>query len=123
MTKIRLLLALACLGMAVLAAAQTEPAKQPVRLRVSSGVAEGLRTHSVNPKYPREAREKGIQGDVILQATIDTKGNITNLNPVQGDPILVKASIEAVRQWRYKPYVLNGEPVEVETTIKIQFHM
>ncbi len=105
------------------AQAQTDPAAKPRKLRVSSGVAEGLKTHTVNPKYPREAREQGIQGDVILQATIDTKGNITNLKVAQGDPILAAASIEAVKQWRYRPYVLNGEPVEVETTIKIQFHM
>ena len=123
MTKPQLVAVLACASLAVLAAAQSDTVAKPKKLRVSSGVAEGLKTHTVNPKYPREAREKGIQGDVILQATIDTKGNITNLNPVQGDPILVEASVEAVKQWRYKPYILNGEPVEVETTIKIQFHM
>jgi protein TonB len=123
MSKPQLLAVLACAGLAVLAGAQTEPVKQPSRLKVSSGVAEGLKTHSVNPKYPREARDKGTQGDVILQATIDTKGNVTNLNAVKGDPILADASIEAVKQWKYRPYMLNGEPVEVETTIKIQFHM
>jgi len=74
MAKWQFLLFLACLGLAALAAAQTEPAKQPLRLRVSSGVAEGLKRHDVTPRYPREAREKGIQGDVILQATIDIKG-------------------------------------------------
>lgn len=123
MTKIQLMAVLACLGLVALAAAQTEPTKRPLKLRVSSGVAEGLKTYTVNPKYPKEAREKGIQGDVILQATIDTKGNIGDLKAVQGDPILADASIEAVKQWRYKPYLLNGEPVEVETTIKIQFHL
>lgn len=123
MSKPQLLAVLACAGLAALAGAQSEPTKRPLRLRISSGVAEGLITHKVNPKYPREAREKGIQGDVILQATIDTKGNITDLKAVQGDPILAEASIEAVKQWKYRPYLLNGEPVEVETTIKIQFHM
>jgi protein TonB len=122
MTHRQFVVALAYLGLAVLAAAQTADTKKP-KLRVSSGVAEGLKTHTVNPKYPREARDKGIQGEVILQATIDTKGNITNLNAVRGDPILADASIEAVKQWRYKPYILNGEPVEVETTIKIVFHL
>jgi len=122
--KIKQFLALAgFLSLLVCAQAQTDPAAKPKKLRVSSGVAEGLKTHDVTPKYPREAREQGIQGDVILQATIDTKGNITNVNAVQGDPILAKASIEAVKQWRYRPYVLNGDPVEVETTIKIQFHL
>jgi len=123
MAKRQFLILVGLLGLLASAQAQTDPAERPKKLRISSGVAEGLKTYTVNPKYPKEAREKGIQGDVILQATIDTKGNITNLNAVQGDPILVEASIEAVKQWRYKPYVLNGEPVEVETTIKIQFHM
>ena len=122
MTHRQFVVALAYLGLAVLAAAQTADTKK-LKLRVSSGVAEGLKIHTVNPKYPREARDKGIQGEVILQATIDTKGNITNLNAVKGDPILADASIEAVKQWRYKPYILNGEHVEVETTIKIVFHL
>ena len=92
-------------------------------LRVSSGVAEKLIKHKVNPKYPTEAREQGIQGDVILQATIDTTGNLVNLKAVQGDPILVKAAVDAVKKWKYRPYILNGEPVDVDTTIKIQFHL
>jgi protein TonB len=113
---------LAYLGLAVLAAAQTEPAKQP-DLRISSGVAQGLKTHDVSPIYPPAARNAGIYGDVILHATIDTKGKISSIRPVQGDPILVRASIDAVKQWRYRPYVFNGKPVEVETTIKVVFHL
>lgn len=124
MAKPQFLLFLAFLSTVVMAAAQTEPpAKQPLKLRVSSGVADGLKTHHVNPKYPREAREKGIQGDVILQATIGTKGNIANLKVVQGNPLLAAAAMNAVKQWRYRPYVLNGDPVDLETTIKIQFRM
>lgn len=107
---------------AAFAAAQDSPSPKP-HLRVSSGVAEGLIKHKVNPKYPREAREQGIEGDVILRATIDTKGNITNLKVSQGDPILAAAAIDAVKDWKYRPYVLNGEPVDVDTTIKIQFHL
>jgi len=122
MKKPQLLAALACVCLAVFAAAQTEPAT-PKRLRISSRVAEGLKIYNVDPTYPREARDKGIQGDVILQATIDTRGNIGNVYPVKGDPILVEASIEAVKQWKYKPYVWNGEPVEVETTILVKFHL
>jgi len=121
MGKTQLLAVLACAGLCVLAAAQT--ADTPKRLRVSSGVAQGLKTHDVSPIYPPAARNAGIQGDVILQATIDTKGHITNIRAVQGDPILVKASIDAVKEWRYRPYVFKGEPVEVETTIKIVFHL
>jgi periplasmic protein TonB len=121
MRKPQLLAAAACVCLAVVAAAQTTDA--PKRLRISSRVADGLKTHSVDPTYPREARDKGIQGDVILQATIDTKGNIASLKAVKGDPILADASIEAVKQWKYKPFLLNGEPVEVETTILIKFHL
>ena len=121
MRKPQLLAALACVCLAVLAAAQT--ADTPKRLRISSGVAEGLKTHTVNPRYPREARDKGVQGDVFLQATIDTNGNIASLKAVKGDPILADAAIEAVKQWKYKPYLLNGEPVEVETTIRVVFRM
>jgi len=113
---------LAYLGLAVLAAAQTADTQKP-KLRISSGVAQGLRTHTVDPIYPAVARNAGIYGDVVLHATIDTKGHITSIRPVQGDPILVKASIDAVKQWRYRPFVFKGEPVEVETTIKIQFHL
>jgi len=118
----RFLALFALLAVAVLAGAQTGPTK-PTKLRVSSGVAEGLKTHDVAPKYPKEAKEKGIQGDVLLQATIDTKGNVVNLRVAQGDPILADAAVKAVKQWRYRPYVLNGDPVEVETTVRIQFHL
>lgn len=107
--------------LAGLAVAQDSPS--PKHLRVSSGVANSLKTHDAKPHYPREAQEQGIQGDVLLQATIDTKGSLTNLKILQGDPILVKAAVDAVKKWRYRPYVLNGEPVDVDTTIKIQFHL
>jgi periplasmic protein TonB len=77
----------------------------------------------VTPTYPQMARIAHIQGDVILQATISKNGIIENLRAVQGHPILIQAAMDAVKQWKYKPYILNGEPVEVETTIKVQFHM
>lgn len=107
--------------LAALAVAQDNP--PPKHLRVSSGVANSLKIHSPNPDYPREAQDRGIQGDVLLQATIDTQGNLTNLKAVQGDPILVKAAIDAVKKWRYRPFILKGEPVDVDTVIKIQFHL
>ena len=104
------------------AAAQDNPPPKP-HLRVSSGVADSLKIHDAQPRYPIEAREQGIQGDVLLQATIDTKGNLVDIKVVQGDPILVKAAVEAVNKWKYRPFILNGEPVDVDTTIKIQFHL
>jgi protein TonB len=95
----------------------------PQKLRISSGVADGNKIHDVQPNYPQMARMTHIQGDVILQATISKAGIIENLRAVQGNPILIQAAMDAVKQWRYKPYVLNGEPVEVETQIRVQFHM
>ena len=95
----------------------------PQKLKVSSGVVEGLKLNAPNPTYPQMARIAHIQGDVILQATIGKNGSIENLHAISGHPILIQAALDAVRQWKYKPYVLNGEPVEVETTIRVQFHM
>jgi periplasmic protein TonB len=95
----------------------------PQKVRVSSGVAEGLKIHDVQPTYPQMARIAHIQGDVTLQATISKTGSIENLRAVNGHPILIQAALDAVRQWKYKPYILNGEPVEVETQITVKFHM
>ncbi|HEY7406330.1 MAG TPA: energy transducer TonB [Candidatus Angelobacter sp.] len=95
----------------------------PQKLKVSSGVVEGLKLNAPSPQYPQMARIAHIQGDVVLQATISKNGTVENLHALSGHPILIQAALDAVRQWRYKPYVLNGEPVEVETTIKVQFHM
>lgn len=121
MPTTRFLALAALIVLAVLAMAQDSPT--PRHLRVSSGVANSLKIHDATPHYPTEAREQGTQGDVILQATIDTAGNLVNLKAVQGDPILVKAAVDAVKKWKYRPYILNGEPVDVDTTIKIQFHL
>jgi len=121
MPIIRFLAIPALVVLAAFAVAQDNP--PPKHLRVSSGVANSLKIHDVEPHYPREAQKKGIQGDVILQATIDTKGNLTNLKIVQGDPILVSAAVDAVKKWKYRPYILNGEPVDVDTTTKVQFHL
>ena len=109
------------MALAALALAQTDEPGKPTRLRIISSGIEKI--HDVQPKYPLEARKRRITGDVLLQATIDTKGHIINLRALQGDPILVAASMNAVKKWRYRPYKLKGEPVEVETTIRVQFHM
>lgn len=95
----------------------------PQKLRVSSGVAQGLKVHDVQPIYPPEARMNHIQGDVLLQATIGKDGLIHNLKVISGHPVLAEAAKGAVEQWRYRPFVLKGNPVEVETTIKVVFHM
>ena len=71
--------------------------------------------------YPDLARRAGIQGDVVLHAIISTDGRILELRVVTGSPLLVRAAVDAVQQWRYKPTLLDGEPVEVETTITVTF--
>jgi protein TonB len=93
----------------------------PQRVRVSQGVSQGLLVHKVQPQYPPLARQARIQGVVVLQALIGKDGNIQNLHVVSGHPMLTNAALEAVKEWRYKPYYLNGEPVEVETTINVNF--
>src|ERR1700688_1886748 len=93
----------------------------PQRIRISAGVTKGLLIHRVEPTYPTLARSARVQGDVVLSAVIDTNGQIQNPQLVSGHPMLVPAAITAVKQWRYKPYLLNGQPVEVETTITVIF--
>jgi protein TonB len=93
----------------------------PQRVRVSSGVSSGLLIRKVNPTYPPLARQARIQGTVVLQAQISKDGSIENLTLVSGHPMLAPAAIEAVKQWKYKPYLLNGEPVEVDTQVQVNF--
>ena len=93
----------------------------PQRVRVSSGVQSGLLVRKVPPAYPPLARQARIQGTVVLQAQISKDGNIENLQLISGHPMLAPAAIEAVKQWKYKPYLLNGEPVEVETQVQVNF--
>ncbi len=102
------------------------PKMQPVvpqRVRISQGVTKGMVVHQVQPAYPPIARAARIQGDVILKAVISKDGEIQDLQLVSGHPMLVPAAIDAVRQWRYRPYLLNGQPVEVETTITVIFSL
>ncbi len=93
----------------------------PHSVRVSSGVAQGLLIHQVRPQYPSLARSARIQGAVVLQAVIGKEGAIQNLQVLSGHPLLVQSALDAVRQWRYRPYLLNNEPVEVDTTITVNF--
>jgi len=93
----------------------------PTRVRVSSGVSSGLLIRKVSPNYPPLARQARIQGTVILQAQISKDDSIQNLQLISGHPMLAPAAIEAVKQWKYKPYLLNGEPVEVETQVQVNF--
>jgi protein TonB len=97
------------------------PPPVPTRpLRVSQW-AEGNLIYRVQPEYPPIARQAGIHGTVELRAVISKSGTIENLVVVSGHPMLLKSAIDAVRHWRYRPYLLNNEPIEVETEITVNF--
>jgi protein TonB len=93
----------------------------PPKVRVSSGVAQGLLIHETKPVYPPLAMQARIQGTVLLQAVVAKDGTVQDLRVVSGHPLLVKAAMDAVRLWRYKPYRLNDQPVEVDTEIIVNF--
>lgn len=95
----------------------------PKRVVVSQGVTEGLLLKKVMPQYPAIARSAHIAGAVQLAAIIGKDGNIENLQVVSGHPMLVQSALQAVKQWKYKPYILNGQPVEVQTTITVNFSL
>lgn len=94
------------------------PVKKPVPVSVLS---EALLINKVVPEYPMPAQHAGVQGDVKLHAIISRDGSIQSLSLISGHPLLAAAALAAVQQWRYRPYVLNGEPVEVETWITVSF--
>jgi protein TonB len=91
------------------------------RVRVSQGVTQGMVIHRVQPTYPPLARTARVQGAVQLAAVIGKDGAVQNLHVLSGHPLLTQAALDAVKQWRYKPYILNGEPVEVDTQITVNF--
>jgi periplasmic protein TonB len=88
---------------------------------VVQGVSQGLILKKVQPKYPEKARQNGIQGTVVLRAVISKEGDIVALSAVSGDPLLVKSAVKAVKQWKYKPYMLNRQAVEVDPQILVNF--
>lgn len=103
-------------------AAIPPPAPMAHPLRVSH-VMEGNLIYKPQPEYPPLARSGRIQGQVVLSAVINKDGTIENLRVVSGHPMLVRAAIDAVSRWRYRPYLLNSEPVEVETQILVNFSL
>ncbi|MGA3345981.1 MAG: energy transducer TonB [Terracidiphilus sp.] len=88
---------------------------------IPDDVAAGMMIHKVNPEYPKKARKARISGIVILKATISKAGEISDLHAECGPEILLEPSLKAIRKWKYRPYLLRGEPVEVQTTIKVTF--
>ena len=96
-------------------------AQPGARVRVAQGVSAGLLVTRVDPVYPPLARQSRIQGNVVLKAVINQIGDVVSLQLVSGHPMLAPAAIEAVKQWKYKPYLLNGKAVNVETEIIVNF--
>jgi periplasmic protein TonB len=90
---------------------------------VSSALIEGLLIYKNVPQYPVIPKTMGVQGTVVLQATISKSGTIENLRVISGPALLQQAAIDAVKTWRYRPYMLNKEPVEVETTVSVIFKL
>jgi periplasmic protein TonB len=90
-------------------------------VRVDDKITQGLLIYKVTPSYPKAARKARIEGTVVLCADISKEGEIKNLRAAAGPPELIPSSIKAVNRWRYKPYLLNGEAVEVETEIKVNY--
>ena len=92
-------------------------------VKVSQGVSQGLVIRKVSPDYPAQARQLRIEGTVQMEATIAKDGSVKNLKVVSGHPILARSAVEAVKQWKYKPYLLNGAAVEIDTQISVNFKL
>jgi protein TonB len=104
-------------------AAEAPPAAKLTRVRMGGNVMSALLTKKTPPKYPREAREKGIAGTVRLHVIISKEGKVQQCEVVSGDEILAKSAVEAVRKWEYHPTLLNGERVEVDSTVDVIFSL
>ena len=101
------------------ATTQAEPGNQ---LHVSAGVIAGQRLSFVNPVYPPDAKKAKLSGTVVLHVLIGKDGTIKTLDVASStNPVFNQSALEAVKQWTYKPYLLNGEPTEVETTITVNY--
>ena len=98
-------------------------APPPAVIRVSSGVEQGMLIRKIAPSYPPLARQARVQGTVTLEAMIGKDGTIEDLKIVSGHPMLAGSAVEAVKQWKYKPYLLNGSPVEVQTEIMVIYSL
>jgi protein TonB len=95
----------------------------PTRVKQGGNVTAASILNQTRPVYPALARQARIQGNVVLHAIIDKDGKVAQLEVISGHPLLVQSALDAVKQWRYKPTLLNGDPVEVDTTITVTFTM
>jgi protein TonB len=96
-------------------------ATPPKKVNISAGVAVGLLIEKTQPIYPPIAKAARVSGTVVLQVTISKTGEVETLRIVSGPAMLQQAALDAVKNWRYRPYLLNNEPVEVETTVNVIF--
>ena len=96
---------------------------QAMPVHVAEGVATGLLIKKIPPDYPGVARQARVQGQVVMKAVIDKNGDIADLTLVSGHPMLAPAALAAVQQWKYKPYLLNGQPMAVETQVTVSFQL
>jgi len=103
--------------------ARTGTAQLARRLKVSAVLLDQNKVHDEKPRYPGAAQMGHIQGDVVIRVTINKLGRVENLNAVSGHPLLREEALEAVKAWRYRPFLINGEPVEVDSLVTVQFRM
>jgi TonB family protein len=99
------------------------PALPTLQHPVSQGVTPLVLQQKVTPRYPQEAKVIGVEGTVVLQAQVTETGRIQHLKTVSGNPMLARAAMNAVRQWRYQPATLNGKPIAMETKIAVTFKL
>ena len=97
------------------------PAPRVKPVRIGSGAADGMLLKKVAPEYPLEAKLVRLEGTVVLRTVIDKTGEVSEVFATSGPPLLESAAVEAVKQWQYRPYTLNGQPVDVETTVEVVF--
>jgi protein TonB len=95
----------------------------PKKVNISGGVAAGMLLQKTIPMYPPIAKAARVSGTVVLQATISKTGTIENLRVISGPAMLQQSALDAVKSWRYRPYLLNNDPVEVETTVNVVFSL
>jgi TonB family protein len=110
-------------GLSSLTAPSIRSQPSLVKVNISQGVSQGLLIKRVQPKYPQNGLAMHLQGAVQLSAMIDKEGKIVNLKVLKGDAVLARSAMDAVRQWRYKPYYLDGVPVDIETQITVNFRL
>jgi protein TonB len=92
-------------------------------VRISERVAKRLLVKKVQVSYPQAARQQRVQGDVVLRVLIDTNGDVKEVALLSGHPVLARAALDAVKKWKYKPYMLNGHPVDAETQVTVNFEI